>query len=175
MFEHTEEKPKVDLYDPTVFYDKGSYAITINPDDKHQWDGKFDRLQLFKNWMNELMLPLPVKGIEYYLNVELSEPNESIVKGSIKKPRLHCHGYIVFRSKKAVRAWLLTEFYRVSKESHVFIKRIDNWDKWFTYITKQQHIMDTSPITNCDDLVKRITPVTSDEESGEAEKGIKKL
>ena len=73
--------------DTTIFYDKGKYAITINPDDKHQFYNAGDRLQSFRSFMNEQMLCYPQYGITYTLYVELSEPqsNSHCQHG----PRLH--------------------------------------------------------------------------------------
>lgn len=132
------------MTNPTLFYKKGTYAITINPTDKYQYYGKHDRLEKFKTFINEQLVHYPQYGIHYKLWIELSEPKNKTVNG----PRLHLHGIITFHSKKSVKHFLLNEIYKITRYAVYDIDTIENMETWITYCTKQQHIIDEPPITN---------------------------
>lgn len=134
-----------------LLYDKGVYALTINPDDKHQFVGKPDRLSKFRNMMYESLLCYSQYGIQYTMWIEISEPDSNV--SCSLGPRLHLHGILKFCSKKAVRHFLLTEFYKLTRYSVIKLKPIDNIDQWLKYCTKQQHIMDTPMLSSSDGII----------------------
>lgn len=132
-----------------VFYDKGLlYSVTINPADKHQYNGNIDRLQKFRNFMNEQLISLSEYGIRYFFTIELSEPRE--VKQGTTGPRLHLHGIIKFCSKKSVKYFLMNVLYSWSRFAYVDIDKCNDKDKWVGYIMKQQRIIDTQPLSSMD-------------------------
>lgn len=137
----------------TVLLGKGTYSITICPDDKHQFVNKEDRLQHFIDFVNEQFIHFPTVGIHYKLHIELSEPR-TILQGQLG-PRLHLHGTLTFKSNNSVRNYLLREAYRLSRWSIIEIDTIDNPNIWLKYCTKQAHIMKTPEITN----YKKPTPL----------------
>lgn len=149
------EKPKKQP-NLNVYYGKGYYSVTINPDDKHQYLAHSDRLQKFRNYANELLLPLAPLGIEYKFNIELSEPRDC--QCTSIGPRLHLHGVLHFCSKKSVRQFLLNEFYRITRSSYMELDTIDDPGIWIKYCEKQQLIMDTPSICSNNDLFMTIKP-----------------
>lgn len=147
---------------PNIFYNKGTtYSVTINPDDKHQYAGKHDRLQKFRSFIYEQLISLSEYGIRYFFVIELSEPRE--VKQGALGPRLHLHGLIRFASKKAVKYFLLHVLHKWSRFGYTNIDTCKNKDVWIDYIMKQQDIIDTLPITSMDIDSWRSTmfPITS--------------
>lgn len=135
------------------FYEKGTYAITLNPCDKHQSFGNVQRLVKFRNFINESFLHYPQIGIHYKLFIELSECMDKLkisseVNHQNNGPRLHIHGTLTFHSNKSVRRFLLVELYKLAKIGQVKIKQITDLEGWDKYCTKQKHIMNTSPISN---------------------------
>lgn len=132
--------------DCSIKYNKGSYTLTINPDDKHQYYNAPDRLQSFRNFMYEQLQSLSTYGIQYTMYIELSEPQDNVK--SEHGPRLHLHGIMKFCSKKAVRHFLMKEFYKMTRYAKIRIDPVDNAVEWLKYCTKQQHIMDTPPLSS---------------------------
>lgn len=134
---------------PTNFFEKGLYSVTINPDDKHQYFGNNDRLQKFRNFINEELISLPTIGIKYYFRIELSEPQDNNTSQS--GPRLHLHGIIQLCSKKAVKHLMLDVLYKWTRFSKYKLDTITSPEKWILYIMKQQHIMNTPAVTCLDE------------------------
>jgi len=143
-----------DLMSPQLYYNPGMYAITLSPDDKHQYNCDPGRMHKFRVHVNEEMLSLPGDGIDYVLHTELSEPCKSYDKGMDKWPRLHCHGIINFRNYDSVKNFLLNHFYRLSKVNNIYIKPIKDMDKWHAYCTKQHLIMKTPRISNVENYME---------------------
>lgn len=130
-----------------IFYEKGLYSVTVNPDDKHQYFGKPNRLELFRNFINEAFLAWPEYGITYYFTIELSEPKDNTKYGE-HGPRLHLHGIVKLCSKNAVKKLLMDELYKLTKFSKYQFDTITHPTVWVTYMNKQQHILQTNPITS---------------------------
>lgn len=132
------------------FLQKGYYAITIAPDDKHQYVGKGpnERLDRFRSYIYEQCVFLPNMGVNYSLNIEVSEP----VTLS-KSPRLHVHGIIKLNSHKAVLHFLLAGYDKLIADSHghpsqVVIKPITDVALWKKYCFKHQDLPFGLPITD---------------------------
>lgn len=136
---------------PNNFLEKGYYAITINPSDKHQYFGKKDRIQLFRNFLHEQLLSLSQWRIGYSLCLELSEPKSNST-ASKNGPRLHVHGIIRFTSTLSIKNFLLMGMYNMTRYSNYDIDTIDNMQIWYDYCHKQQHIMKEKEFTNHNDL-----------------------
>ncbi len=121
------------------------YAVTITPSDTYQFNKKVDRLTKFINIMNEKFIHYPSIGIHYKFYIELSEPGEVYES---KGPRLHLHGWVEFKSHRAIKQWLLYEIYNISVYAHFKIGPITDMTIWDKYCTKQQHIIKESPLSN---------------------------
>lgn len=119
------------------------YSMTLNPNDKYQFAGKPDRMQLFRNTYYGIMVGWTETNYLFY--TELSEPKN--VNGTIG-PRLHLHGFIKFTSNKAIKNFLLHEVYKLSKLGIVDIDTISDEEYWKKYCKKQQHIIMEKPLTN---------------------------
>lgn len=136
---------------PSNFLEKGYYAVTINPSDKHQYFGKNDRLKLFRNFLHEQLLQLSQWKIGYALCLELSEP-KSNSQCSKNGPRLHVHGIIRFTSTLSIKNFLLMGVYNITRYANYDIDTIDDMQIWYDYCHKQQHIMKEKEFTNHNDL-----------------------
>lgn len=135
----------------TNFLEKGWYSITINPDDKHQYFGKADRMQQFRTHVHNGLLFLKAMHIDYHLYTELSEPKDN-EKWSKNGPRLHCHGIIRFRSTLSIKNFLLMGIYNLTRWCMYKLGHITDVTIWETYCLKQQHIIKEKPFTNDDTL-----------------------
>jgi len=136
------------------FLEKGWYSITINPDDKHQFFGKADRMQQFRSYVHAGLLFLKTMHIDYHLYLELSEPKTN-AKWSKNGPRLHCHGILRFRSTLSIKNFLLMGIYNLTRWCNYDIDTIDSMETWHLYCTKQQHIIKEEPFTNDSSLWKQ--------------------
>lgn len=135
------------------------YSITLNPNDSHQYAGKQDRMEKFRNNYYGITVKWAQLGINYVLYTELSEPKNS--NGTIG-PRLHLHGIIKFKTNEAIKRFLLFEYYELTRCGIVDIDTIDDMDYWQKYIQKQQHIINETPLTN---LTKsKAKPILPEEE-----------
>lgn len=119
------------------------YAITLNPNDKRQFyvapeknmTSWRTRLATFKNkWGTILNECLSLHEIDYFVYIECSEP----LKGKLKPPRLHFHGYIRFNSYHAINEFLLCTLRFLQHESNVYIDTIADPIEWQAYCVKQQ-------------------------------------
>lgn len=122
--------------EPKVFYSPGIYSITLNPQDKFQYLGQANRLEKFRDMINELFLCWPELGIDYVLHIELSEPRGNMIHQS-SGPRLHIHGTFKLRTNKAVFNFLIKEIYSLLRIGNLDIDTINDFDKWNTYCLKQ--------------------------------------
>ena len=117
-------------------YQKGTlYAITINPDDKHQFVDEPDRLEKITKYWTKL---LQKYSLEYNLYAEISTP-----KNSKSFPRYHFHGIISFRTRGHLRRWYNNTYRELSKISYFDIDTIDDILHWQTYCSKNEAIMKT--------------------------------
>jgi len=118
------------------------YAISINPDDSHQYMTEKEytkRLKLFvdnqKIILNRILQPL-----KYELYLEVSPVG-----------RLHWHGYIKYNNIETLKRFYLTQ---VIKLKHISTFEIDTMNgKWDAYVVKQYKIWDTK-ITSEDRINK---------------------
>lgn len=150
------EKPVIDIEDKIVLHAGNVYAITVNPDDTHQYNGVQDRMKLFKDYVNALFLCLPQYGIDYKLYIEISEcliNNERNNKRPF--PRLHVHGFILFSSHDSIKSWLLFHSYRIGKHNDMMIKVIVD-EQWTSYCTKQQDTINEAPIESVADIYSKV-------------------
>lgn len=137
----------------TVFKKGQWYSITLCPDDNHQYFGKLNRLKRFTNLINEYMVSWKQDGIDYVLWTELSEPKSKSKNG----PRLHNHGIIWFNTNRSVRTFLLQNYYSLTRLGIIDIDTIDSLKVWIDYCTKQQHIINKSPISNLsEDVIRNV-------------------
>lgn len=119
------------------------YSMTLNPNDKYQYPGKQDRMQLFRNTYYGIFVGWTDTNYLFY--TELSEPKN--VNGTIG-PRLHLHGFIKFTTNAAIKRFLLHEHYKLNRIGIVDIDTIDDQEYWKKYCKKQQHIIMEKPLTN---------------------------
>lgn len=140
--------------DHTLTYNAGDIlSVTIAPEDKQQFFGKTNRVQLFHQLYHEQLTKLfDTKFFDYWFRIELSEPiNEVKFDG----PRLHLHGVIKLKDKLSVFKWLSYVMHGLLKNAILKINHIDSKDKlegWIGYCIKQIRYMPTgSFISNNDD------------------------
>lgn len=118
------------------------YAITINPDDKHQYNvapvknqsKSKERLSVFKHrWQTAMTEMFSMHETNWYLNVECSENFETT-------PRLHFHGWIKFNTNYAIREFLLINFRALKTMSNIKIDQLNDPIKWELYCNKQSFL-----------------------------------
>lgn len=132
-----------------TFYKPGKYyAITINPNDRHQYFCKPNRMTQFRTNIYDTMMPLSSYHIQYRLYIELSET----------KARLHCHGWLYFKTNKSIKDYLLYFLHSLQKENVVKTDLITNLQIWKKYILKQQLIMQERPISNIELIHTNVYP-----------------
>ena len=155
-----------------VKYNKNTpYAITIQPDDKHQYFRSPTRMDKFKNYINEFLLSLPTVKIDYYFVIELSEPIGTVTS---QGPRLHAHGVIYMNSNHSVYKFLLDIMPIWLTSARLEISKLNDVSYWVNYIHKQQHIFKkTKPLSNYVDPIidasGRIRSVDEDHVNGGGE------
>lgn len=159
----TEKKPIKKSCDN--FLNKGhDYAITIAPTDQWQYFGQLKRIKLFSDKFYEQFFMFQSDDIDYYFNIELSEPRCKSVNG----PRLHLHGVIQFKTNKGIRDFLISQYYSLTRYGMVDIDSIDDIKFWNKYIHKQILIIQQKPLTNHTiDLKKPCIPWRKKELLGE--------
>lgn len=118
-----------------IFYEQDlKYEITINPEKQYQM--KVDRMQKV---YADLVKWLECRKMDYNLVVEISEPTYGNKdRGSL--PRIHWHGWVLFRDDTEVYDWLLYGIYTLTRwaDYQINTMREDYWDK---YMAKQSGIM----------------------------------
>ena len=140
------------------FYKKKQlYAVTISPDDKHQFFYKSDRLKKFINLYNELTVDLKtIYKIDYYFKVELSEPRGEI---SSQGPRLHLHGWIYMPYEHSVFKFLEIIMPRLLQHARLEITQLNDYESWDKYIHKQSHIFkQNNTISNLSENIHKYRP-----------------
>lgn len=132
----------------TCTYNKGDIlAVTISPDDKHQWATHTKRYEMFVQYFEPILDKL-LSGFNHYFTIELSEPIGDTIK---TYPRLHLHGIIHLSKPIHVFKFLLTILPTINETSLYSIKHIktiDSYNGWIDYINCQQQYMPTKVITN---------------------------
>lgn len=110
------------------------YALTVNPNNKRQYNNNADRWAKVRNYLYELIM-----GCQCYYDMymEISEPYGERID-AYQGPRIHMHGVIIFRSKKELAQFLLFDSYRINRESTTNISTIDDVEYWYKYCTKQK-------------------------------------
>lgn len=150
-----EKNTRVAGVDPSientkVFYKlKTYYAITINPDDKHQYF--HDGGQRFSNFINHAndyyFCRLKQNEIDYVLHPEISEPRDNIQYAG--SPRLHFHGVVYLKSKQSILHFLLQFLVKVSSFAMYKIEPLKDSYKWESYC-KKQSFLGFKPLSNYD-------------------------
>ncbi len=122
-------------------FSKGTYEITVSPDDRHQFFGRYGkRLQWFWTKIHPLLInALDHYDIEYKMYLELSEPHINVNKSSTTS-RLHFHGTITFKDDLSVGYYLLESQYKMSRWCNTTINDYRP-DVWPEYIRKQRPIL----------------------------------
>jgi len=131
-------------------YDVGYYSVTINPDDKHQFCGRLDRYEAFRQFMYERLLVWNDFGIEYKFCIEASDVWDVVPLSTAS--RLHLHGIIYLKTHAITRNWLLHIQYQLSRFSYINIDTIDNPTVWIEYCEKQKQIMGNMPLCSNENL-----------------------
>lgn len=136
------------------------YAITINPDNSHQYvctaqrerHSWKERLSNFtKYWQGYLETRFSLNDIDYYLHIEVAQKlsDKKNARTYCKINRLHFHGKIRFRTLDALNQFLLVELMLLRSHSTVEIKPIKDTG-WEKYCTKQQYLglghIDNKPV-----------------------------
>lgn len=144
---NVENKPRDESKEePKVFFELCTiYSITFNPQDKYQSFGRADRDVRLRNKLYEWALTLD-KHTKFCFHFELSEPKTIMAeKGG---PRIHVHGTIEFKTREALKQFLMYKLYQLQHLGVVDIDTIADLAYWEKYCTKQKHIMLMAPLTN---------------------------
>lgn len=122
---------------------RNAYAFTFNPSNEHQcfqtpkqMVSDENRLEKFKNKLSKSLQYLQDNEIEYFVNVECSEP----LNGVELKPRLHVHGIIYFPNVKSIRWFLLYGLYYLTAIGQIEIDTINDLPYWTKYCYKQVYL-----------------------------------
>jgi len=131
MTDHSDHNLKTQ----SCFYNTNVlYSITLNPHNNHQFHGHEKRYRRFRNYMYQNLLSL--HG-EYEIFIEYSEPRGMQVQGRTG-PRLHAHGTLLFKSKKDLAHFLMTDYYKLLRWTSVDIDICSDPKVWYNYCTKQK-------------------------------------
>lgn len=125
------------------------YAITICPDDIRQkvdrgCDNRYNR---FRKYINKISERLLLHNVDNYFVIEISEPRGPMKKGYLG-PRLHVHGVISFRNRRAIQNFLCKELYNILGYNMVEIDTIKDVKIWQKYIEKQHILPEDRKIGN---------------------------
>lgn len=125
---------------PPLLRPKVVYSITINPNDSCQYypknyPGDWQvRMDAFKqNWSKRFIELLSLFDIDYWLQIECSEPFRS---GNQSEPRLHFHGLIRFQTPESVMQFLLNASHWLLTWSNFKIDSIEDPEEWIDYSEK---------------------------------------
>ncbi len=144
MVEHLENSTQKPIKAKENYYKLDTYySITINPIDKYQFYTNPTRFERFRNFVYENMISTKM---EYELYIEISEPHGMKTQG-YTGPRLHLHGYLLFRNGTELRQFLLSGYYKLLRFASVDIDTIADRQVWKTYCTKQ-HLFHNRRISN---------------------------
>ena len=127
------------------------YAITINPDDTHQYHDNStllnkssgsvtQRLYYVNRYVNnKIVLRYKELGIQFELYPEIKNCNDDKKQCTI--PRIHYHGYVTFINIQGLSLWYMHVYTDIKHMSLVCIKHITDEDKWCEYIFKNKKTM----------------------------------
>jgi hypothetical protein len=122
------EVPKPDLIQPNQWY-----ALTIAPDDMHQYFKSNDRPDRFKQYWKQILKKLETSStVVAYM--EPSHPKNNNLS------RLHFHCFIKF-SPTGVAKWYMHHYNKLADVSQVCLKPIDSMTKWKNYCTKNEYFI----------------------------------
>lgn len=144
--EITERSPKR-MLSPEVIKVDTLYALTINPNDDHQYwksSSTEDRLSDFNTYWQAYIQLLTA---EIHCNTEVS-----------KIGRLHYHGTISFKTQKNINDFYINNFYKLANISNVMITLISDLDGWEDYYCKASHMI-KDKINTTDSNIKRLSYV----------------
>ncbi len=120
---------------PQNFYKtKTPYAITINPIDQHQYFSSAQRMIQFRDFIYEQTMSWKWK---YEMFIEISEPRNMKTHG-YSGPRMHLHGFFVFRNTKELAMFLLHGYREITRYASIDIDTISDHPKWMEYCAKQK-------------------------------------
>lgn len=130
------------------FYEKQKwYSITINPDDKHQFLNRPNRLELVKNKLYEEFITLRASKIHYRYSIDISEPRENIRSTNIG-PRIHLHGRILFPCMGSILEWQLKHIYSITRWANLDIDTVKDTKEWDAYCDKYNPITKLKPYSS---------------------------
>lgn len=140
------------------------YSFNISPSDSYQYNCKpdkdSDRLGRFVRAYKKLLKEFSISSIEYYLQIELSEPVHETA--THQEPRLHMHGYIKFCDSESLKWFLMYGAYLLSRTARYTIDTITDSEQWWDYCNKQS-FLGLPVLSNLEfvDLKKWISPSPS--------------
>lgn len=118
------------------------YAITINPNDKHQGllcSKYLSRCALVRKHIMDIIHD---SKINILLHLDISQPSE--IHNNI--PRLHYHGVFMFRKYEDIMIFQLETLRQLSSMSIIKIDTINDIKIWHKYCTKYDHITNLESI-----------------------------
>lgn len=120
------------------------YALTINPNDKHQGllCSKYrGRLALVRKYIMDIISDYKIPLL---LHLDISQPSE--INKNI--PRIHYHGVVLFRTNEHIMQFQLELLRQLSSISYIKIKPIDDIKLWSEYCQKYDRITNIQAINN---------------------------
>lgn len=112
-------------------------SFTYNPSDDHQYFGKPGRLDSFTQYHFKLFKATLSYSCDWVLYPEYSFNGTSSEMGR-NGPRLHYHGYIIF---KDLDDFLELSYTKLSLKGKFEIDTIEDESVWYTYCKKASAIM----------------------------------
>ena len=115
------------------------YALTINPDNSHQYlDDKDNRIEKVCTYIQNYHLIKLKDNADWILYTEISSPSEDNKKGVT---RIHFHGKIRFTTPQGLLSWYMYIHNGLKTVSMVKMDVISEDEKWEQYSTKNKLIM----------------------------------
>lgn len=119
------------------------YSFTINPNDTHQFYDNYDKC--FHNRigkvLNYIIRVLSRTNFTYLLYPEISTPMTNKKDGRSLKPRIHVHGFIMFRTYNQLYHWYNEDFNIVDTIGYFDMDTVDDPNFYVKYAQKNLSIM----------------------------------
>jgi len=130
---HTDDFKALKTFEPDMIEAGIDYAITIAPNDDHQYFNHDDRMKMFNAYYKKVIYKLYCSN-KVIMFLECSTP-----KGT-SKSRLHLHGVVNFSSIGVYKLYMY-HWNALLKTSQVRIYKVQNEETWLNYITQNERTM----------------------------------
>ncbi len=142
---------KVKTFSTDMYATGIKYAITINPDNVHQYAENTsltnselvkpsDRFVFVNRYINnKIVYKYKELGMKFEVYPEIKHPNDDDKKSVI--PRIHYHGWITFTTVQGLNIWYMYLYTRIKKVSMINVKPIECKKSWHNYVYKNHKTM----------------------------------